>query len=133
MIECAHMFMDSNGDKRNSCSSLEEDVLKCKNHSCARWNIEHENEPKIHNNDKLVHKGVISEFCRKKGYGYIHAQLEDNKEIFFHISDLQTNFVPKTGDKVRFKTILAPPKFEKLQAIDIKLVDFHGSHETWQS
>lgn len=87
--------------------------------------------------DAPVRTGVCKEFCRNKGHGFI---IPDNKEflpagarseLFVHISDITGELVPKSGDRVQFKTIACPPKKVDLQAVDVSIIEVHGPHETW--
>ncbi len=41
-----------------------------------------------------------------------------------HISDIDGEYIPRKGDKVKFRLCPMPPKFDKFQAVHIKIVDF---------
>lgn len=45
---------------------------------------------------------------------------------------IEGEYVPKAGDKVRYKTCPLPPKCEKLQAVDVIITTLLGEkHERW--
>lgn len=41
-----------------------------------------------------------------------------------HISDIDGEYIPRKGDKVKFRLCPMPPKFDKHQAVHIQIVDF---------
>ncbi len=41
-----------------------------------------------------------------------------------HISDIEGEYIPRKGDKVKFRLCPMPPKFDKFQAVHIQIVDF---------
>ncbi|KAK3091199.1 hypothetical protein FSP39_017900 [Pinctada imbricata] len=79
-------------------------------------------------------KGVVKDFCRQKGHGFI---IPDDKSapLFVHISDVDGEYVPKPGDEVSYKKFLIPPKMEKYQAVHVVITHLNPgvSHETWNS
>jgi len=76
-------------------------------------------------------KGVINEFCRNKGYGFIKPE-DGSEPIFVHISDIEGEWCPKPGDIVSFKKSLMPPKMQKYQAVHVHFVHLkEGKHEHW--
>ncbi|XP_050391821.1 cold shock domain-containing protein CG9705 [Patella vulgata] len=81
--------------------------------------------------------GLVKSFCRQKGHGFITplAANEGDQELFFHISDIDGEYVPKPGDHVSYKTCLIPPKKEKYQAVHVQITDLKKgvSHEKWDS
>lgn len=44
-------------------------------------------------------------------------------------------YVPKEGDEVTYKTVLIPPRNEKIQAVHVKITHLKPgvSHEKWDS
>ncbi|VDL57269.1 unnamed protein product [Hymenolepis diminuta] len=75
--------------------------------------------------------GVISNFCREKGHGFIRSDTDEL--LFVHVFDIDGEVVPLAGDRVRFKKILIPPKNEKYQAVHVKIVDYvPEKHQRWQ-
>lgn len=49
-----------------------------------------------------------------------------------HISDIDGEYIPRKGDKVKFRTCPMPPKFDKFQAVHIQIVDFTPEvHHRW--
>ena len=80
------------------------------------------------------YEGIIHEFCREKGHGFIQPKDNPNELIFVHVSDIDDDYVPKKGDIVSFKKMLMPPKNEKLMAVHIKLLHLAEGvkHESWE-
>jgi len=79
-------------------------------------------------------EGIITEFCREKGHGYIQSKGNPKDLIFAHVSDIEDDYVPKKGDIVTFKKMLMPPKNEKFMAVHIKLLHLAEGvkHESWE-
>ncbi len=49
-----------------------------------------------------------------------------------HISDIEGEYIPRKGDKVRFRLCPMPPKFDKYQAVHLEIVDFTPEvHHKW--
>ncbi|CAF3267818.1 unnamed protein product [Rotaria socialis] len=80
------------------------------------------------------YEGVITEFCREKGHGYIQPKDNPSQQIFAHVSDIDDDYVPRVGDSVSFKKMLMPPKNEKTMAVHIKLLHLSEGvkHESWE-
>lgn len=63
--------------------------------------------------------------------------LQDNSTlpshpVFVHISDIEGEFIPRKGDKVRYHLCPMPPKFDKFQAVHLEIVDFTPEkHHKW--
>ncbi|PAA77428.1 hypothetical protein BOX15_Mlig022769g3 [Macrostomum lignano] len=79
-------------------------------------------------------RGVVREFCRNKGHGFIVPSEGDSKTaLFVHISDIEEEFVPMPGDEVEYKMILVPPKNEKYQAVHVRIVHLapNVKHHKW--
>ena len=52
--------------------------------------------------------------------------------MFVHISDIEGEFIPRKGDKVRYHMCPMPPKFDKFQAVHLEIVDFTPEkHHKW--
>jgi len=47
--------------------------------------------------------GTIKFYNEDKGYGFIKCS--DGVEVFFHVSGLLNNWIPKSGDRVNFSVI----------------------------
>ncbi|CAG0909809.1 unnamed protein product, partial [Cyprideis torosa] len=60
---------------------------------------------------KKIYHGKVSAFCREKGFGMIRMEAADD-EVFVHISDVEGEYIPLPGDKVRFCLCPIPPKLE---------------------
>lgn len=62
--------------------------------------------------------GIVKWFSNEKGYGFI--TLEDNRDVFFHVSDVIGPEIPQSGDLVSFKL----KEGEKgLRAVDVEIID----------
>ena len=83
-------------------------------------------------------------FCRSRGHGFIKDD-DDGCDHFVHVSDIESDFVPMKGDKVREKWLYKidmqmhlmkvsyrlcpiPPKFEKCQAVNVQIVKMSPVH-----
>ncbi|CAI5792349.1 calcium-regulated heat-stable protein 1 isoform X2 [Podarcis lilfordi] len=79
-----------------------------------------------------TYKGVCKCFCRSKGHGFI-TPVDGSPDIFVHISDIEGEYVPVTGDEVTYKVCTIPPKNEKLQAVEVVITHLAPGikHETW--
>ncbi|CAG9862247.1 unnamed protein product [Phyllotreta striolata] len=77
--------------------------------------------------------GLIKEFCREKGHGFIVPE-DGTDDVFVHVSDIEDEYVPLSGDRVQYQLCPIPPKFEKFQAVHVKIVDFRPEvHKKWQN
>merc|ERR1719376_1268679 len=63
--------------------------------------------------------GTIKSFCRQKGHGFISPQ-DGSTDLFVHISDVDGEYVPQTGDEVRYRLCPIPPKCDKMQATHVQ-------------
>ncbi|XP_060553665.1 calcium-regulated heat stable protein 1-like [Ruditapes philippinarum] len=81
-----------------------------------------------------VHHGIVKEFCRNKGHGFI-LDTETNQRVFVHVSDIEGEFVPKENDDVTFKILPLPLNPKKEQAVHVKITHLAPgvTHETWTS
>lgn len=78
--------------------------------------------------------GTIKKFCRTKGHGFITPKEEGHKDIFVHISDVEGEYIPLAGDEVSYRVCAIPPKYEKYQAIHVKITDFTPQvHHKWEA
>ena len=50
------------------------------------------------------------------------------------VFSIDGEIVPKTGDEVRYKRLLIPPKNEKFSAVHVEIVHMNPKihHETWE-
>merc|ERR1711981_431367 len=98
-----------------------------------------------------VHEGTVRFFCRSKGHGFIDddtataiAEAKNNITnghstgmnvsipVFMHISDIEGEYIPRKGDRVRYQTCPMPPRFDKPQAVHIQIIDFTPEvHHRW--
>ncbi|XP_061555987.1 calcium-regulated heat-stable protein 1 [Phycodurus eques] len=79
-----------------------------------------------------VFSGVCKCFSRAKGHGFI-TPADGGSDIFVHISDIEGEYVPVEGDEVSYKLCSIPPKFEKVQAVEVTITHLKPGtkHETW--
>lgn len=90
---------------------------------------------------KSRHRGTMVYFCRSRGHGFIRPDPEEVKrgdlqpqDIFTHISDIDSDFAPRSGDKVTFQLQPMPPRFEKAQAAHVRVVDMTDApHKFWST
>lgn len=50
----------------------------------------------------LVCQGRVKFFNQEKGFGFIRSPDEWDNDIFLHISEIQDNYCPDSGDLVEF-------------------------------
>ncbi|KAL0992558.1 hypothetical protein UPYG_G00094920 [Umbra pygmaea] len=76
--------------------------------------------------------GVCKCFSRSKGHGFITPS-DGGSDIFVHISDIEGEYVPMEGDEVSYKVCSIPPKYQKVQAVDVTITHLKPGtkHETW--
>ncbi|XP_052372387.1 calcium-regulated heat-stable protein 1-like [Oncorhynchus keta] len=76
--------------------------------------------------------GVCKCFSRTKGHGFI-TPADGGSDIFVHISDIEGEYVPMEGDEVSYKVCSIPPKYQKIQAVDVTITHLNpgSKHETW--
>eukprot|EP00088_Acartia_fossae_P008736 TRINITY_DN14195_c0_g1_i1.p1 TRINITY_DN14195_c0_g1~~TRINITY_DN14195_c0_g1_i1.p1 ORF type:complete len:179 (-),score=38.35 TRINITY_DN14195_c0_g1_i1:368-904(-) len=90
---------------------------------------------------KSRHSGNIVYFCRSRGHGFIRPDPEEvakgdllSQDIFCHISDIDSDFAPRSGDKVTFQLQPMPPRFEKAQAAHVRVVNLTDKpHKFWST
>nr|ACO11946.1 Cold shock domain-containing protein C2 [Lepeophtheirus salmonis] len=81
-----------------------------------------------------LHEGIVKYFCRSRGFGFItpNKPINDNKEFFMHISDIEGEYVPRRDCQVKFKVCPIPPRFEKFQAVQVRIINFTPEvHHKW--
>nr|ACO10456.1 Cold shock domain-containing protein C2 [Caligus rogercresseyi]ACO11708.1 Cold shock domain-containing protein C2 [Caligus rogercresseyi] len=79
-------------------------------------------------------EGTVKYFCRSRGFGFLtpNKPVNGNKEFFMHISDIEGEFVPRRNDTVQFKVCPIPPRFEKFQAVQVRITNFTPEvHHKW--
>lgn len=64
--------------------------------------------------------GIITKFCREKGHGFIKSNETIGPPLYFHVSDVNDNNVPKEQDHCQFRMIQIPPR-NTFQAVDVRL------------
>ncbi|CAL8305267.1 unnamed protein product [Merluccius merluccius] len=76
--------------------------------------------------------GVCRCFSRSKGHGFI-IPADGGTDIFVHISDIEGEYVPAEGDQLSYKVCAIPPKYEKVQAVEVSITQLKPGikHETW--
>lgn len=75
--------------------------------------------------------GKIKTFIRTKGHGFI-TPIEGGEDLFFHISDIEGEYIPRPGDEVRYRLCPIPPKEEKFQAVHVELINLTSQvHHKW--
>jgi cold shock CspA family protein len=80
-----------------------------------------------------IHRGKVKFFSRSRGHGFITPE-GGGEDLFVHISDIDGEFIPKTGDEVRFRLCPIPPKMEKQQAVHVQIVHFCPiKHQKWNN
>ncbi|KAG5872919.1 hypothetical protein JTB14_031077 [Gonioctena quinquepunctata] len=78
--------------------------------------------------------GTIKYFCREKGHGFITPEDSITDEVFVHVSDIEDEYVPLPGDKVKYQLCPVPPRFEKFQAVHVQIVDLRPEvHRKWEN
>lgn len=77
--------------------------------------------------------GIIDEFCKKRGHGFIIPENSTNR-LFVHISDVEGEFVPVKGDQVSYKECPIPPKRTKVQAVEVVITHLAPGtiHHRWE-
>ncbi|XP_073982972.1 cold shock domain-containing protein CG9705 [Rhodnius prolixus] len=77
--------------------------------------------------------GIVQSFSRSKGHGFIQRSVS-SEPIFVHISDIEGEYVPLPGDKVKYRLCPIPPKFEKCQAVHVEIINYTPEvHLRWDS
>ncbi|KAJ3660538.1 hypothetical protein Zmor_004981 [Zophobas morio] len=77
--------------------------------------------------------GEIKSFCREKGHGFVTPE-DGSEDIFVHISDIEDEYIPLPGDRVKYQLCPIPPKFEKHQAVHVHIVNLKPEiHRRWES
>jgi len=97
---------------------------------------------------KMQNTGTVVFFCRSRGHGFIRPDAvegeeipakgsadEHDKDIFLHVSDIDSDFVPRSGDRVSYQLLPMPPKFEKFQAAHVHVINLAEDkpHKFWST
>lgn len=107
-----------------------------------------------------TYTGTIVYFCRSRGHGFIRPERgsggsrrpsmefscghnnnlnnnntqESEQDHFLHISDIDSDYVPRKGDKVTYSLCPIPPKFEKFQAVNVRITSMSPlPHARWDA
>jgi len=80
-----------------------------------------------------VREGQVRFFCRSKGHGFIDDDDKTQAQpVFMHISDIEGEYIPRKGDRVRYRQCPMPPRFDRPQAVTIQIIDFTPEvHHKW--
>jgi len=80
-----------------------------------------------------VREGTVRFFCRSKGHGFIDdTDKNATHPVFMHISDIEGEYIPRKGDKVEFHQCPMPPRFDRPQAVMIKMIELTPEvHHRW--
>ncbi|KAF5279968.1 hypothetical protein FQA39_LY18189 [Lamprigera yunnana] len=82
--------------------------------------------------DSPEHTGTIKTFCREKGHGFIIPST-GGEDIFLHVSDIEGEYVPLSGDTVKYRLWPIPPKLEKNQAVHVHITNLTPEvHKKWE-
>ena len=61
-----------------------------------------------------------------------NPSFQDDIPVFMHISDIEGEFIPRRGDRVRYQTCPMPPRFDRPQGVHIQIIDFTPEvHHKW--
>ena len=61
-----------------------------------------------------------------------NSTFQDPYPVFMHISDIEGEYIPRKGDKVRYQVCPMPPRFDKPQGVHIQIIDFTPEiHRKW--
>lgn len=81
-----------------------------------------------------VKRGICKYFSRSKGHGFISPS-DGSDPLFMHISDIDSDYAPVPGDELSYKLSPIPPKFEKYQAVEVRIIGMDKSsgklHHRW--
>jgi len=71
--------------------------------------------------ERDLEDGTVLAFSRTKGHGFLKGVAGDS--IFFHVSDVNGEVIPREQDLVKYRVIEIPPNFQKTQAVQVTLVN----------
>ena len=79
-----------------------------------------------------VNTGVCTFFSRSQGHGFIRPN--DDKpdgQIFMHVSDISSDYIPLPGDLLSYKLCKIPPRNTKYQAVEVEIMGLsnEGDHQ----
>jgi len=75
-----------------------------------------------------IQSGTVTYFCKTRGHGFIKPSQDNTEHHFVHVSDVESEFVPLKGDQVSYRLCPVPPKFEKYQAVNVKITKMIPQH-----
>lgn len=82
-----------------------------------------------------VKRGKCKYFSRSKGHGFVEPS-DGGHPLFMHISDIDSEYAPLPGDELSYKLSPIPPKFEKYQAVEVRIIGMDCSsgemHQRWE-
>eukprot|EP00093_Oithona_nana_P004890 04890.XXX_48180_49206_1 [CDS] Oithona nana genome sequencing. len=79
-----------------------------------------------------AHKKRTKQFSRLALQKNVEKCRNDPYPVFMHISDIEGEFIPRKGDKVRYQVCPMPPRFDKPQGVHIQIIDFTPErHRKW--
>jgi len=128
-ISCSETgnFLDDSSGSNNSSLVLPDVIVTKRNRS----------DSIIGRIEDDVERGTVKYFCRSRGHGFIVPENDPGQELFMHISDIEGEYVPRKGDTVSYRACPIPPRFEKLQAVHVHIVDFAEGdgvpHRKWEN
>lgn len=80
-----------------------------------------------------VREGTVKFFCRSRGHGFIDDdEASGSIPVFMHISDIEGEYIPRKGDRVRYRICPMPPRFDRAQAVHIEIINLTPeTHHKW--
>lgn len=97
-----------------------------------------------------IYQGIIKKFSRTKGHGFIQPNDKNTitpqacsnipqpkiaqPMVYFHVSDILGELVPKENDPCSYRIAVLPPR-DNEKAVEVKLLlnkEKLKDHETWQ-
>ncbi|GJQ83246.1 hypothetical protein Trydic_g8843 [Trypoxylus dichotomus] len=115
----------------NSPSSPNHSILKVPSPIITRRNRTASTSERILKTPEL--DGTIKSFCKQKGHGFI-TPANGGDDIFVHVSDIEGEYVPIPEDSVKYRLCPIPPKYEKCQAVHVRIINLKPElHQKWES
>ncbi|XP_039249455.2 calcium-regulated heat stable protein 1-like [Styela clava] len=82
-----------------------------------------------------IKRGTCKYFSRSKGHGFI-SPADGGDPLFMHISDIEGDYCPLQGDQLSYKLTPSPPKFDKFQAVEVRIIAMDKctgkTHQRWE-